>query len=253
MNNTVSPRILPYVYQGIHKSTGEIYFGYREWNVKLNRPSYIDLVVYKTSSKIVNPKFDELEWHIVAECFDGAFAYNLEQQLIWENWNNPLLLNKVCHYNNIKRFKGGAKKGVKKSEEHKNNMRKPKGPQSAIHIANNVAANKGKHSTPKTEEHKRKIGVGNKGKLTGTVHSEERRLKNSMANKGRAKPPFTETHRKNISAAMSTLLKSEERRLNNSLALTGLTKPQVECPHCGKIGGGGSMRRWHFENCKQIR
>ena len=24
----------------------------------------------------------------------------------------------------------------------------------------------------------------------------------------------------------------------------------VECPHCGKTGGGGNMRRYHFEKCK---
>lgn len=24
----------------------------------------------------------------------------------------------------------------------------------------------------------------------------------------------------------------------------------VVCPHCNKIGGGGSMMRWHFDNCK---
>lgn len=24
----------------------------------------------------------------------------------------------------------------------------------------------------------------------------------------------------------------------------------VECPHCAKSGGGGNMRRYHFDNCK---
>ena len=24
----------------------------------------------------------------------------------------------------------------------------------------------------------------------------------------------------------------------------------VECPHCGKSGGGGNMKRYHFDNCK---
>lgn len=24
----------------------------------------------------------------------------------------------------------------------------------------------------------------------------------------------------------------------------------VKCPHCGKEGGGGNMRRYHFDNCK---
>lgn len=25
------------------------------------------------------------------------------------------------------------------------------------------------------------------------------------------------------------------------------------CPHCGKVGKGGGMLRWHFENCKEKR
>jgi hypothetical protein len=28
-------------------------------------------------------------------------------------------------------------------------------------------------------------------------------------------------------------------------------KIQIECPHCGKIGGSTNMRRYHFENCKK--
>jgi hypothetical protein len=24
----------------------------------------------------------------------------------------------------------------------------------------------------------------------------------------------------------------------------------VECPHCGLMGGGGNMRRYHFDNCR---
>ena len=27
--------------------------------------------------------------------------------------------------------------------------------------------------------------------------------------------------------------------------------PKVECPHCGKIGNRGAMKRWHFDNCKK--
>ncbi|AUR86047.1 nuclease associated modular domain 3 protein [Vibrio phage 1.081.O._10N.286.52.C2] len=25
---------------------------------------------------------------------------------------------------------------------------------------------------------------------------------------------------------------------------------EVTCPHCGKVGKGGVMKRWHFDNCK---
>ena len=27
---------------------------------------------------------------------------------------------------------------------------------------------------------------------------------------------------------------------------------EVTCPHCGKVGQSGGMRRWHFNNCKEV-
>ena len=33
-------------------------------------------------------------------------------------------------------------------------------------------------------------------------------------------------------------------------ALKGKAKPIAECPHCGLVGGGGHMKRYHFDNCK---
>jgi hypothetical protein len=30
----------------------------------------------------------------------------------------------------------------------------------------------------------------------------------------------------------------------------GIPKPKITCPHCNKIGGASSMKRWHFDKCK---
>lgn len=38
-----------------------------------------------------------------------------------------------------------------------------------------------------------------------------------------------------------------------SAALKGKPKNIVTCPHCGKQGGQGNMKRYHFEHCKSIR
>lgn len=35
-----------------------------------------------------------------------------------------------------------------------------------------------------------------------------------------------------------------------SAALKGKPKKTIACPHCGKIGGAGNMKRYHFTNCK---
>jgi len=29
-----------------------------------------------------------------------------------------------------------------------------------------------------------------------------------------------------------------------------LNQPRIECPHCGRIGKGSAMVRYHFNNCK---
>ena len=38
---------------------------------------------------------------------------------------------------------------------------------------------------------------------------------------------------------------------NRSGGIAGVPKPEVQCPHCGSIGGKPVMTRWHFDNCKQ--
>lgn len=75
--------------------TGEIYIGFRKAN---KHPSHIDLPIYKTSSKIVKPRFNEFIRTIIAEFFRAEDAYDYEQLLIYEEWGNPLLLNKQHGY-----------------------------------------------------------------------------------------------------------------------------------------------------------
>ena len=129
-----STKIIPYVYLCIHKITGEFYIGYRKAN---KIPSSQDLPKYKTSSNIINPNFNEYNWIIVAEFFNSIDAYNFEQFLIYENWNNPLLLNKSCFYNKhplmntshsqeSKKKIGDSNRGKVRSEETKLKLRNAK-------------------------------------------------------------------------------------------------------------------------------
>jgi group I intron endonuclease len=62
-------------------------------------------------------------------------------------------------------------------------------------------------------------------------------IKNPMYGK---KVTFSEEHRKNLSKA----IKGRRNKFK------GIPKEIVECPHCGKKGGGGSMKQWHFDRCK---
>lgn len=142
-----STKAMPYVYMCVNKTTNEFYIGYRTKNVKLGKPSHIDFPEYKTSSKKVNPSFNNFSWFIVAEFYKETDAYDFEQFLINQHWGDPLLLNDSCHYNNAR-------------------FRNPGG-------------------IPCSEETKRKISAANKISLTGISRSEEFKLKISKASKGR--------------------------------------------------------------------
>jgi group I intron endonuclease len=74
-------------------------------------------------------------------------------------------------------------------------------------------------------------------------------------------------HRKNISKSKQgsknpmfgkKLNFSEEHRQNLSKSSTGrkskfknIKREQIECPHCGLIGGVGAMHLWHFDACRK--
>jgi hypothetical protein len=101
-----STKICAYVYLCTHKVSKHFYIGYRERNIALGRVSTVDFPRYKTSVKSIKENFNEYDWMVVAEFTEGNDAYDCEQQLIHENWDNPLMLNKSCFYQKT-RFKGG--------------------------------------------------------------------------------------------------------------------------------------------------
>jgi hypothetical protein len=143
-----STKVVPYVYRLENPITGEFYIGYRSANIS---PSSEDFgITYKTSAPKIEETFNQFNWQIIAEFFDGDSAYDFEQLLIFENWNNPLLLNKSC-FHNKKRFK--AKKGINNrigfrvSDETKLKL-------SMINIGHIVSS-----------ETRNKISIANKGKI----------------------------------------------------------------------------------------
>jgi hypothetical protein len=119
MITEMSTKILPYVYILTHKRTGHFYIGYREKNIKLKIPSSEDLgVKYFTSCpKIKKSNFHEYNVNIIAEFFQPIDAFDYEQFLIKESWNNPLLINEMKISNHKLLFK--RKTGHKDSDETK--------------------------------------------------------------------------------------------------------------------------------------
>ena len=88
---------------------------------------------------------------------------------------------------------------------------------------------------PMSDETKRKLSKKLKGKtpwnkgLKGIAH----------ISPGNRKPKDAE-HRRKISES----LKGKRK---------GVALKKAKCPHCSLIGGGNSMKRWHFNNCKMRR
>ena len=93
----------------------------------------------------------------------------------------------------------------------------------------NEPYNKGKKLGPMTEENKQKISKGKKGKKLGPM-TEENKQKISKGRKGQK--PWNK---------------------GKPGSMTGIILTKSVCPHCGFEGGVGSMKRWHFDNCKHKR
>ena len=125
----------PYVYRLIHKQTGQFYIGYRCAN-KLSPEE--DIIIYQSSSKTVKTMgFNNFNIEIVAMFFSKLDAYDYEQQLIYENIDNELILNKSVYINGkrfvnhghtdeTKRKMSESRKGLKKSQQMVNKMKATK-------------------------------------------------------------------------------------------------------------------------------
>lgn len=93
---------------------------------------------------------------------------------------------------------------------------------------------RGKTRAPFSDDHRRRIAEGQTGRVRG-AHSDEHKAKLSAAHAGKT---LTAEHRQRLSVA--------------KLGIEREPYAQTTCPHCAKTGGGGTMKRWHFDNCKGI-
>lgn len=222
MNICPSTKVRPYVYFGFNPVTEEFYIGYREANTE---PSHIDLFEYRTSSKIVNPIFDQFIWTILAEFEIGDDAYDFEQLLIYENWNNPLLLNENCHYEG-KRFKSAEAKTKPKKE---------------VRRASTIGENNSMHRPGVAKKHKDACLFRSSKKkecphclrlFSTNTYSRWHGDKCKIVNPKPAKPrkprkdigserTFTQTHKDNIAAARMGMEFSDIHRKNLSKARLG--------------------------------
>jgi hypothetical protein len=82
-------------------------------------------------------------------------------------------------------------------------------------------------------------------------HLKETKEKISKSCKGIKK---SEETKEKISKSRKGMIFSEEHKNKISESKKGIKAQIVKCPHCGKEGtggtSGGSMKQWHFDNCK---
>ena len=104
---------------------------------------------------------------------------------------------------------------------------------------------------------------GDKNPFYGKKHSSETRKILSNAKSGKNNPFYgkslSEDHKKKISETISGEKNhfygkshSNETRKKMSVAQKGVPHPKITCPHCSKLGGNSNMKRYHFNNCKEI-
>jgi len=170
--------IYPYVYRIDHPS-GEFYIGYRAAN---QVPGEADFGhIYKTSSKHLSYPFEEYTQTILAEFYLSSGkddAYDFEQAFIYENLENPMMVNKRCYYGSKRRF---SMSGKTLTVETKAKMSEAK---------------RGKARKPFSEETRRKLSEANRGKTLsdevrqmriGRKLSAETKLKISESNQGKTR------------------------------------------------------------------
>lgn len=181
-----STKVTPYVYCLTHKETGQFYIGYREIN-KVPSNQDLGLKYFTSSRKIRELGFDNFEFKILAEFFDGNSAYEHENRLIEQNIKNPLCLNRSFTKEGSRKFSSAGK---------------PLSPEIKAKIS---AGNKGKHVSDET-----------RAKLAARIVSEETKAKISLA-----KQNMSDETKSKMSASAKVKIFTEEHRRNISLGGLG--------------------------------
>ncbi len=101
-----------------------------------------------------------------------------------------------------------------------------------MNIAQDAISGSGTTNANHTDEAKRKIGAYQKGR----PKSKEQKARTSKSLMGHT---VSQETRDKISKTLKARNKANPIKYR-----------KVTCPHCGKVGGGPAIKRWHFDNCK---
>jgi len=239
-----------YVYRWTELSTGKWYIGSRTAKGCHPNDGYI------CTSKVVKPLIianpNNWQRNII---YLGASknALNFEMQMLvglnaakredsynQHNQDGKFTRLGVIESPELRKKKSEARKGEKNPSYGKRGILSP---------------NYGIKHPPRSDETKRKLSEALKGRIGWNKGmkmpspSLETRLKQSLALKGRISPM---KDRKNLGAKEANKKRIGIKRPKHSAWMIGRRWhcKQSQCPYCSKVGSGGNMKRFHFDNCK---
>lgn len=90
-------------------------------------------------------------------------------------------------------------------------------------------------------------------KASNKIISEQTREKMSNNNWAKINIEKHRDHVRKLGSMNGSMNKSYEHRkkISESMIAQG-AQDKVKCPHCSKVGGSRLMKRWHFNNCKDL-
>ena len=242
---TIYPTVL-YILQ--HSITGLKYFGKTTQDIRKYKGSgvYWTNHIKKHGKKHVVPLWVSDPYIDSDAIVAFALAFSKEHNIVEsKDWANIIPENGLS---------GGGNKGISPSAETKKKQ--------SIAKIGKPSPNKGKTASDETKKKQSIAKIGKPSPNKGKTASDETKKKQSIAKIGKPREPFSDAHCQQISIKKKGIPQSPEHIKNRADAKRGKSSgkqknpaPEVECPHCGLVGRGGGMKRYHFDNCKsrQIR
>jgi len=245
-----------YVYRLDDPITGEFYFGSRSCKCKIIDDEYMgSYYTWKPKDKsrliktILKSNFRKRE---TATKYEGIQIKENIDNALNRNYHIPnsgfhMIGRIVTQKTRDKISKSST--GVKETYDVKKRRSESGRKNSEVTRKKISEGNKGK---VRSEETRRNISIAKTGIKRGPMCNETK-LKIGKAQQGKV---LTAEHKKNISIGgtgryIGPMSDEHKKKLGDSQR--GISQTKIKCPHCSKTGGISAMKRWHFDNCNNIK